>query len=303
MNMLELSIIIVSYNTKELLRNCINSIIRNTHNVDYEIMVVDNASSDGSVEMLRKEFPQVNIIANKENLGFAKANNQGIRVAKGENILLLNSDTIVLNNCLHKILEFIKYRPDAGVIGCKVLNQDRTLHMSCYHDNNFLTELIFFTKDIIKGFWDPISFYRKMQYWNHNRIRKVDFICGCFFWVRRKVFDKVGLLDENIFMYYEDAEFCRRVRLNSNYKVFYYPYSQILHLKGASSKHENVKIQNYYSSFRYYFNKYHGKYVERTFDVLCRLIWQIEISIFSLLRFNRKFNKKLVLLKELKKTQ
>lgn len=295
----ELSIIIVSHNTKELLKNCINSVIRNTQNIEYEIIVVDNASSDGSIEMLKKEFPRVSIITNRENLGFAKANNKGIKVAKGENILLLNSDTLILGNCLQKILKFAKSTSDAGVIGCKVLNADKTLQYSCYRAPNFLTELLFFTKGIIKGFWDPFTLYKYMKYWDHNSIRKVDCVSGAFLFVKRQVLEKIGMLDENFFMYYEDAEFCRRVRKKTDFKVYYYPEAEITHLKGMSiDKYNYITLKSCYSSALKYIAQCYGETVGNIFNYLCRCIWRLEIFVFSLLKRNKKFRRKLYMLKE-----
>ena len=301
MNKKELSIIIVNFNTKVLLGNCLKSIVKNTRDVSYEIIVVDNASSDGSLEMLKKEFPDIKLISNQKNVGFAKANNQGITIANGGNILLLNSDTLILNNCFRKILDFIKAKEDAGIVGCKVLNPDKTLQFSCYHAPDFLTELVLFTTEIIKDIENPVTWYKYMKYWNHNKIREVACIAGCFFLVKRGVFDKVGLLDENIFLYYEDSEFCKRVRLNSDYKIYYYPYAEIIHLKGASSNNSNnyVTLKYAYKNAKYYLNKYYGKKTEKIFDMLCKLIWHIELNFFCFFKFSKKFNEKILMLKEL----
>lgn len=302
MNEKELSIIIVNYNTRVLLNNCLKSIAENTQNVDYEVIVVDNASSDGSIIMVEKEFPWVRLICNEKNAGFSKANNQGIQIANGENILLLNSDTLMLGNCLFYVLDFIKHKSDAGVVGCKVLNHDKTLQLSCYHFPNLFTELVFFTKGVIKNIWDPVTWYKYMKYWNHNRIREVDCISGCFFLVKRIVFDTIGFLDENSFMYYEDSEFCKRLRLQSDYKTYYYPHAEIIHLKGASSDStptNYISLQYSYKMARYYLNKCYGKRIEKTFAALCKIIWHIELLIFSALRFGKRFNKKTRMLREL----
>lgn len=305
MNRKDLSIIIVNYNTRVLLKNCLKSIVENTHKVNYEVIVVDNASSDGSVAMVEKEFPWVRFICNEKNTGFSKANNQGIQIANGDNILLLNSDTIVLDNCLFHVLDFINNTEDAGVVGCKVLNHDKTLQLSCYHFPSLLTELVFFTKGVVKNIWDPVTWYKYMKYWNHNKIRTVDCISGCFFLVKRNIFDTIGLLDENSFMYYEDSEFCKRLRLQSNYKIYYYPHAEIIHLKGASSKNthntptNHISLQYSYKTARYYLNKCYGRRIEKTFTLLCKAIWHIELIIFSALKFEKRFKKKILMLREL----
>ena len=296
----ELSIVIVSYNTKNILRDCLSSVIKNTRGLDYEIIVIDNASSDGSIEMLKKEFSSTRIIRNKENLGFAKANNQGIRIAKGDNILLLNSDTIVFDNCLYKISEFIKSRSDIGILGCKVLNRDKSLQYSCFHNPTLLTELVFFSKTIIKNFWDPLSYFKHMRYWNHNSLKEVDCLSGCFFWVKKDVFEQVGLLDEDFFMYFEDFEFCRRMKKRSHYKIYYYPEAEIIHLGTMSADPDNYSMIKYcYESVVKYFHKCDGKIVARRFDLLCNFVWRLEMFVFFTLQSNKKFNKKLMMLREL----
>ncbi len=296
---MQLSIIVVNFNTKELLINCLNSIYRNTSGIEFEVIVVDNASSDESVDALSKKYPQVRVIANKENTGFATANNQGIKIARGKYVLLLNSDTIVLGDCLRKVCDFMEQASNAGVVGCKTLNTDRTLQYSCYHDPNFLTELLFFTKGIIKGFWDPFTHYKYMKYWDHNATREVDCVSGCFLGIRKTVFDKIGLLDENFFMYYEDSEFCRRVKKETNFKVFYYPEAEIIHHKGMSINMDNFDtLQHCYQSARYYFRKCYGKMIEVFFNFSCKFVWRLEILVFSFLKGNKKFTRKLCMLKE-----
>lgn len=301
---MDLSIIIVSYNTKILLRQCIDSIRLFSYGFSYEIIIVDNSSQDGSAEMIRSEYPDISLISNIGNMGFAKANNQGIKIAKGNNILLLNSDTILLNNCLKEILSFVNKRHDVGVVGCKVLNNDKTLQYSSYHRPNLLTEVMFYTKEIINGFWDPINYYRNMKYWNHDTIKIVDTISGCFLWIRKEVFDGVGLLDENFFMYYEDAEFCRRVKSKSKYAICYYPKAGIIHLGGMSTnKLDNNSIRLNYKSALYYFYKCDGVNTAKVFDILCNVIWRIEIIVLSLFKLNKKYYKKITMLKYLCQTE
>jgi len=300
----DLSIIIVNYNTKDFLKNCLNSIIKNTQGINYEIIVVDNASSDGSLEMLKRNFSEVKLIVNKENLGFAKANNYGIKIAEGKYILLLNSDTLILDNCLYNILKFANSIHNGSVIGCKILNMDKSLQWTCYYAPNLLTELIFFTIQIIKDIWDPMTFWKYMKYWDHKKIKDVDCISGCFLWIGREVFDKVGMLDENFFLYYEDSEFCFRVRKKSNYKIYYFPYSEIVHLKGISSKLNDINtiaMSHCYKAGEYYLNKCYGDKTKKIFKKTCLYVWNLEIFIFSLFKFIDKFRKKIVLLKELRK--
>lgn len=298
---MQLSIIIVNFNTKDILKNCLDSAMKNSEGVDYEVIVVDNASSDGSQDLVRKEFSRVKLICNRENLGFAKANNQGIKAAKGKYLLLLNSDTILLDKVLVKALSFIEDRKDAGIVGCKVLNPDRTLQFSCYHFPGFMMELLFFTKDIIKSGNNPFAYYRYMKYWDHGTIRKVDCLAGCFLLIKKEVFDEAGYLDEKFFMYHEDSEFCLRVKRRTKYKVYYYPEPEIIHFGGMSIDKDNFEvIKQSYNSARYYLRSRYNASVETYFNILCSLIWQLEIMLFSCLSFNKKFDKKLKLLKVLK---
>jgi hypothetical protein len=251
---------------------------------------------------LRSNFPEITIIANKTNVGFSKANNQGIKKAKGEFILLLNSDTLIESNCFIEIKQFCMKHVDVGVVGCKVLNADRTLQYTCFHQPNFISEIIFFTKNIIKNFWDPVTFYRQMKYWNHNDIASVDSVSGCFLWVRKEVFDNVGLLDEKFFMYYEDLEFCKRVRDRSNFLVIYYPNTYIIHLHGKSSSTiKPLIMKECYKSCLYYFSKTFSDKYSSMFDVTCRFVWKLEKNIFSFFCFLPAIKKKVALLKELLK--
>jgi len=297
---MDLSVIIVNYNTKYHLENCLESVVKNADGLQYEVIVVDNASSDGSADMLKDKFTQIKLIQNTKNTGFAKANNQGIKIAKGRYVLLLNSDTIVIKGCFEKMVKFMDQNPKVGISGCKVLNNDLSLQLSVFHFPTMLTELLFFTKDIIKGFWDPIKHWKYMKYWGHNSIREVDCVAGAFLFIKSQVFERVGMLDENIFMYYEDAEFCSRTKKETNFKVYFYPNTEIIHLKGVSSAmNSHSTLKHCYRSARYYLNKCYGKTTERVFDFSCKTIWYIGIVSFFILRFNEKARKKYHMLKEL----
>lgn len=298
----ELSIIIVNYNTRTLLRNCLHSVVKTTKGLEYEIIVVDNGSSDGSVEMLITEFPKIIRILNKENLGFARANNMGIKIASGKNILLLNSDTIVLNGSLSGVVRFIESKSDVGIVGCKVMNKDGSLQYSCYHNPGFLSELVFFTKSVVKNFWDPVTYYKYMGYWDHSSIRTVDCISGCFFLVKKQVFDQIGFLDENIFMYYEDTDFCARVKKNGSFKIMYYPLAGIIHLKGKSGFSDLPEsVIKIFQAARYYFRKQHGERRETIFAAGCAACWIIEYLLFMPFSFLDKFRRKRLLIVNLLK--
>jgi len=299
---MDLSIVIVNYKTKDLTSGCIDSVIRNTKGVSYEIILVDNASNDGSCEYLKSRYPGIRIIENSGNLGVVKANNQGIKASKGRYILMLNSDTIVLGDCMAKCLEFAKSRSDAGIIGCKVLDKDGALQYSCYHKPNLLTELVCFTKDILKPSWDPVNYFKYMLYWKHDSVREVECLSSCFFWIDRRIIKEAEYFDENIFMYYDDTEYCVRLRERTGYKVYYYPFAEIIHLKGSRSsdlRYDSMTPVNLFRSARYYFEKNYGVFYRDLFVKLCLFAWRAEKLALSPCRSNEKVGKKYRLLDEL----
>jgi len=231
---LDLSIIIISFNTRDLLRNCIKSIYETTDNVRYEIIIVDNGSDDGSIDMLAIEFPEVNLIENKINLGFAKANNQAIKIAQGRSILLLNSDTIVKKGTIESLAEFMKERKSVAAVGPKVLNVDGTLQST---GNSFpsigdvLISLLriphFFLPELRKRLFPEL-------FRNADDISRVGWIQGCCIMFNKHIIDKIGPLDEDFFFFCEEIEWCYRAR-KSGYHIYYNPYSEIVHYGGASN--------------------------------------------------------------------
>lgn len=237
---IDTSIVIVSWNTRDILRDCLRSIFENTDTLRYEIIVVDNASNDDSVEMVRREFPQVRLIENADNRGFAAANNQGIAVARGRYVLLLNSDTIVLDQGIAKTVTFADAHPDAGVVGCRVLNADRTLQPTCFMYPSLLNMLLSSTW-LYKAF-PQSSFWgrERMTWWDHDDVREVEVVSGCFMLVRGEAVEQVGMMDEGFFMYAEETDWCYRFR-RAGWKIVYAPQGQIVHLGGKSS--EKVKSE------------------------------------------------------------
>jgi GT2 family glycosyltransferase len=242
----KLSIIIINHNTCELLRTCLSSIYKQTQNIVFEVIVVDNGSTDGSREMLAQDFPQVVTIFNDENKGFAAANNQGIRQAKGESVLLLNSDTEILDRAIEKTISFMEQYPEASIAGCKLLNPDGTLQPSCrsfpsawnlFAEATFLY-LLFKKTELFGG-------YHKSDF-SHTETRQVDVVMGAFMMIRREVFEKAGLLDESYFMYTEETDFCYRAR-QFGFKVYFTPEAQIIHhvagsKKSTQSYHEHLHL-------------------------------------------------------------
>lgn len=236
---MKLSIIIVSFNTRELLLNCLNSIYVNYNSQleshEFEIIVVDNKSTDDTVEKLRKSYSGVILIENQENTGFAKANNQGIKLAKGELILLLNPDTVVPSETLTKMVKFMGNSPDVGIATCKVLLTDGSLDDACHRGFPTPIRALFYFLGFSRLFPQSVFFNGyHLGYQHMTEIHEIDSCVGAFLLIKKSIFEKVGGLDEDYFWYGEDLDLCFRVK-QSGYKIMYVPEVFITHHKGAAS--------------------------------------------------------------------
>jgi GT2 family glycosyltransferase len=269
--MINISIIIVSWNAKKYLIDCLNSLFGSSCKYTQEIIVVDNASTDGSCEAVVSRFPQVTLIKNKENLGFAKANNIGIRQCHGRYVFLINSDVIVLPGCIEKLVDYMDKHPNVGMIGPRILNPDHSLQVSCRHFpslwNNLCQTLwlnVLFPKS--RFFSGPF-----MTYWAHDTIRKVDAIGGMFCMVSRQALDKVGLLDEDFFIYAEDVDWCKRFDKQC-YDIMLFSEAQAIHFGGKSSS--NAPIRFYIEMQKadlQYWTKHHGKFMATAYKMIILL--------------------------------
>jgi len=227
---MHLSIIIISWNTRDLLAACLDSVYAHPPEGEFEVIVVDNASTDGSAQMVRERFPQVRLIENKTNVGFARANNQAIAVSQGEQILLLNSDTVVLAGALEVLMQFMMTHPQTGAAGARLLNPDGSLQTSCSPFPTLGREAWrLFYGDQLK----PLAIY-PMQDWDITTPRPVDVLLGACLMVRRAVLDQVGLLDESYFMYSEEVDLCLRIR-QAGWSIHWIPAAQIIHYGAQSS--------------------------------------------------------------------
>jgi GT2 family glycosyltransferase len=234
MSAFDVSIIVVNWNTHDLLRSCLESVYAQSTTIKCEVIVVDNGSSDGSVEMVRKDFNQVNLLANPDNRGFAAANNQGIEVAKGRYILLLNSDTIVLDRAIEKTVAFADRHADTAVTGCRLLNPDHTMQNSCFMFPSILNWFLFSTY-LYRLFPQSHFFGREqMTWWPRNDSREVDVVTGCYMLVRKEAIDQVGPMDERFFMYAEETDWCYRFKAKG-WKNRFTPDAEIIHIGGASA--------------------------------------------------------------------
>jgi len=255
---MELTIVIVSWNIKDLLEKCLASIFKYQAKVKLEVIVSDNNSSDGTVKMIKEKFPQVLIIVNPSNKGFAVANNQGILKAKGEFILLLNPDTEIHSGTFTQILRFIRGKPQAGIVGCKHLNTDLTLQPSVRRFPSFWVLFLIFIK-IAKIFPKLHSLYQYFALdFDYKYAIQVDQVAGSFFLIRRQLIDEIGLLDEHFFIWFEEVDFCKRA-IQANWQVWYTPLAKITH-HGAQSfnQHLPFKRQKMFFQSAWYYLKKHG---------------------------------------------
>jgi O-antigen biosynthesis protein len=257
LNNIELSIIIVNYNVKEFLQNLLSSIQKSIKNIQTEIIVIDNASDDGSVESIREKFPLVNLIANKKNVGFGVANNQGLQIAKGKFLLLINPDTIVQEDTFDILIDFFNKTPDAGLAGCKIINSDGSLQLACRR--SFPGPWTSFCKVIglSKVFPKSKIFARyNLTYLDENKTYEVDAVSGAFIMLRREVYEKIGGFDPQFFMYGEDLDLCYRIQ-KAGFKVYYVHSTQIIHYKGESTKRSSLdETRIFYNAMHLFVSKH-----------------------------------------------
>lgn len=235
---MDLSIVIVNWNTRDMLRNCLSSIPPG-NGLQTEVIVIDNASSDGSQAMVAEEFPQVRLIQNDANLGFATATNQGLRVGSGRHLLLLNSDTLVLGNVLAESVRYMDAHPGVGMMGCKVLNEDGTTQMTCSLFPSFLNLMLqtLGLSHLKRPRW--LRRYQMLD-WARDDEREVEVISGCYLVARRTAVAQVGLLDESFFLYGEETDWCRRCA-EAGWKLVFAPVGRIVHFGSGSSRNLNYK--------------------------------------------------------------
>lgn len=247
----DVSIIIVNYNTKELLHDCLDSIYKQTMDISFEVIISDNGSLDGSVEMLRNDFPNVILLENKANLGFGKANNRGAEIATGKYLFLLNSDTILLNNAVKEFYDYAE-KQEKLLLGSFLYDIDQNVTVSY---GKFATPLIMLKRIIYVTFPFILNLRLKVKPLIITPEEKdVDFICGADLFLEKKLFQELKGFDENIFMYCEDEDLCLRA-LKKNYKCRVITTPKIIHLEGKSSKISKVKRNIMLKSYKYYFLK------------------------------------------------
>jgi GT2 family glycosyltransferase len=232
---MDLSVIILNYNTGQLLKDCLLSVAKTQSQFQIETIVADNGSTDQSLEMIRAEFPGIKVVDNHANVGFSKGNNAAIRVAQGRYVLLLNSDTTIGADTLDRSIKYMDYHPEAGAMGCKVLLPNGQLDQACRRRfpnpwNSFLR--LFGFKKFSDYNYQDVSVGQEME---------VDAVMGAYMLVRKSVIGQVGMLDEDFFMYGEDLDWCWRIKA-AGHKIMYYPGASIIHHKYGSSKNVPFKM-------------------------------------------------------------
>jgi GT2 family glycosyltransferase len=238
----DLTVVVVSYGTRDLTLACLRSLFRETVDTKLQVIVVDNGSDDGSPEAIRAELPQVTLIALDENLGFARANNLGASQAEGDWLLLLNSDTVVLDRAIDRLIQFARSHPESGIFGGRTVFQNGTLNpSSCWARPTPLSVLI--TSLGLHRFVDPESY----RAWKRDSIRSVDIVSGCFMLLRRDHWARLGGFDSRFFMYGEDADLCLRAR-ELGLVCTIYPKAQIIHHGGRSERAKTEKMVRLFKS-------------------------------------------------------
>lgn len=285
---MRLSVIIVNYNVKHFLEQCLNSVIGSAKHCETEIFVVDNNSVDGSTAMVKEKFPEVILIENKENFGFSYANNQAIRIAKGKYILLLNPDTVIEEDTLKLVTDFMDTHPDAGGLGVKMIDgKGRFLPES---KRGLPTPEVAFYKifGLSKIFPRSKKFGQyHLTYLDKDKVHEIDVLSGAFMLLRKETLDKVGLLDETFFMYGEDIDLSYRITLGG-YKNYYYPETTIIHYKGESTKKGSVNyVIVFYNAMIIFAKKHFSKKNAGFFTALINFAIYLRAGVAILYRFIR----------------
>lgn len=292
----DLSIIIVNWNTKDLLRECLESIVRETVSLSYEVWVVDNASKDGSADMMRREFGSVHLIANEENVGFGRANNQAYAHCMGKYTLILNPDTVILNDAVGKMVDFMETNPNAGVAGPKAIHPDGEIQVSWA---NFPSLSRIWTNNVswkaALSIFRPLKRLLKSEASYTDRgftvadtlhTRRVDYLLGQFLLTRKAIVDQVGLFDEDVFMYEEESDFCYRV-LKAGWETWFVPDAEIIHYERRSIDQlpNAYKIETDWTlrARAHFFRKHHGRMKMVLFYALTLLSSIFKLFMFSIL--------------------
>jgi GT2 family glycosyltransferase len=239
---MDVSIIVVNWNTRELLRDCLDSIIKQTQQFSFEIIVVDNASSDGSASMCEQYFPAVKVIANNTNRGFAAANNQGMQIASGRYTLLLNPDTVVLDGAIDCCVAYADAHLDIGIVGCQVLERDGQIQQTGFSFPSPWN--LFLTLTGLPRLFPRSQLFTKPQlgWWKRDSEEDIDVISGMFMLVRQEAIQQVGVMDESYFIYAEEADWCFRFH-KAGWRRVFFPEARIIHVDGGGKSTSQVNVK------------------------------------------------------------
>ena len=284
---MKLSVIIVNYNDKELTLNLLASLFKSTRLKDMEIIIVDNASRDGSVEALSSAHPQARIIANTQNRGFPPAVNQGIKASQGECIILLNPDLTITSGAIDTILKFMEGHPRAGAAGCKIVNPDGSVQLSGKRFPDPLV-MLFVTFNLHKLFPNnPVTKKYYDSFADYDRTHQVEHLMASCLMVRRSAIDKDCLMDENFFLYCDDVDWCYRIH-QAGFEIWYLAEAMVIHAKGGTTRRESYRgIIEYHRSAWYFYNKYYYQKYPKLLSLLfycglqVRKWWFLASNFFS----------------------
>jgi hypothetical protein len=296
----KISVVIVSWNTKNYLDKCLHSLKGKAGaGFDLEVIVIDNNSNDKSATMVKENYPDIKLIENETNLGFARANNIGIEKASGKYILLLNPDTEIFENSIEKMVEVLRKDNAVGAVGPKILNSDGTIQYECARNFPTVLSEFFVTSTIYKRF--PANKFAGrylITYWNHEDSRDVACISGACMLIRKRCFDSIGLLDESFFMYAEDTDFCYRLN-KKGYSIRYVAESEIIHHWGKSSEQApvNMSRESKESIFKF-FRKHYGFLTAARYRAMICLasLFMIILSMFIIIFKRKKIQSKFFLI-------
>jgi len=273
--MVNLSIIIVNWNTKEFLLSCVRSVFENEQRISSEVILVDNGSQDGSGSEVKKAFPLVHLIQNEKNVGFAGAVNQGLQKASGRYVLLLNPDTRVKNGAIERLMSFMDAHPKAGISGAQLLNSDGSKQNSIANFPSLVTELL--NKSLLRWL-SPEKFPGKEIIYSEPM--DVDSVIGACMMVRRDAWDQVGLLDEDYFLFLEETDWCYRMK-RAGWKIYHVPDAEVYHFQGKSAKKEKKRARvEYFRSRYHFFKKNKGKL--QWFILLVGLLIRLGFELLSM---------------------
>lgn len=284
--MIKLSIVIVNYNVKHFLEQCLHSVNRALQNIEAEVFVVDNNSVDGSCAMVKEKFPQISLIENKDNVGFSRANNQAIKLAKGKYVLLLNPDTIVEENTFSKIIDYMDEHPKVGGLGVKMIDgKGQFLPES---KRGLPTPMVAFYKIFgLSAIFKKSKRFGQyhLSYLDKDKIHKVDVLSGAFMFMRKETLDKVGLLDEKFFMYGEDIDLSYRITLGG-YDNVYFPETRIIHYKGESTKKGSINyVRIFYQAMIIFAQKHFSQKNARLYSAIINMAIYFRAALAIIVRF------------------